>query len=210
MATERDLQNALGSGEITSMFIGGITADKKVVVFGDLTGANVSFNNASTSLAATDAQAALVELANVGLAHMHLAVPYSAGQTITTTPTKISLFDTITHNINGAVTPVIDTSEAVPAHTFTVDKTGLYAIYGTVTAEFASADAVTLMLYKNGALVYGVELQGRGAGKPVGFSYLDAVSLTATDVLEVYAKSDASTSVVVTGASMTVERKPLS
>lgn len=200
---DRELQDILDSGEIASAYFGGTTADKKVQLAG--------FDNSSTSLSATTLQAALVELANVGLAHMTLVTPYSAGQTIGTSPIKLSLFDTIHHSINGALTPVVDTSEATPAHSFTVIKNGLYAIYGTVTAEFASADAVSLILYKNGSPISpNVELQGRGAGKPVMYSYTDLVDLLATDVLEVYAVSTASTSVVITASSMIVERKPLS
>ena len=208
---DRELSNALNSGELTSIYLGGVTAAEKVQKKSDMTGANVSFDNAATSLAATTTQAALVELANVGLAHMTLATPYTSGQTIGTSAVKLSAFDTIHHNINGAVTPVVDTSEAVAAHTFTADKTGLYGVYGTITAEFSSSATVALRLYKNSA-PFGppVELQGRGAGKPVLFSYNDLADLTATDVLEVYAVSDtASTSVLITASSMIVERKPL-
>ena len=208
---DRELQNILASGEITSMYIGGVTADKKVQVEADMEAANVGFDNATTSLSATTAQTAIVELANVGLAHMALVTPYTGGQTVGTSAAKISLFDTIQKNINGAVTPVVDTSEATPAHTFTIDKNGLYSVYGTVVAEFSSSAAVSLILYKNGSPISpNVELQGRGAGKPVIFSYVDLVDLVATDVLEVYAVSDtASTSVLITASSMIVERKPL-
>jgi len=56
-----------------------------------------------------------------------------------------------------------------------------------------------------------VELQGRGAGKPVMYAYTDLVDLVAADVLEVYAVSSAaSTSTLITASSMVVERKPLS
>lgn len=208
---DKQIATILNSGNISTIYIGGATAPYKAVVFGDLSAANVSFDNAATSLAAATVQAALVELANVGLAHMTLATPYTGGQTIGTSAVKLSAFDTIHHNINGAVTPVVDTSEAVAAHTYTIDKTGLYGVYGTITAEFSSSAAVALRLYKNSA-PFGppVELQGRGAGKPVLFSYNDLADLTATDVLEVYAVSDtASTSVLITASSMIVERKPL-
>lgn len=209
--TDRELSNALNSGELTSIYLGGVTSAEKVQKKSDMTGANVSFDKTATSLAATTVQAALVELANVGLAHMTLATPYTGGQTIGTSPVKLSAFDTIHHNINGAVTPAVDTSESTAAHTFTAVKTGLYGVYGTITAEFSSSAAVALRLYKNSA-PFGppVELQGRGAGKPVLFSYNDLADLTATDVLEVYAVSDtASTSVLITASSMVVERKPL-
>jgi hypothetical protein len=172
----------------------------------------VAFNNAATSLSATDVQAALIELANIGLGHMHLDTPYTGGQTLTTTPAKLSLFDTIAHDINGAVSMVVDTSEAVAAHSFTIDKTGLYNISGNVTAEFASADSVTLQVYVNSVgTEHVVSLQGRGAGKPVIFPYLGMANFTAGDVLEVYAFSDAaSTSTLITSSHMIVERKALS
>jgi hypothetical protein len=211
MATERDLQHALNSGELTSIFLGGVTTDDKVVKFVDLTGGNVHFDNALTSLSATDVQAALVELANIGLGHMHLDTPYTGGQTLTTTPAKISLFDTIAHDINGAVSMVVDTDEATPAHGFTIDKTGLYDIRGNITAEFASADTVTLQLYVNGSpSEHAVSLQGRGAGKPVIFPYFGMSDFTATDVLEVYGYSDGTTSTLITASHMVVERKAIS
>lgn len=205
------LQTVLNSGEITNMFIGGTTADDRVVILADLIATNTDFDNTSTSLAATTVQAALVELANVGLAHMSLGTPYTVGQTLGTTPAKLSAFDTINKDINGAVTPLVDTSEAVPAHKFTIDKTGLYRVYGTIEAEFASSDAVSMQLYVNGvASGRPVTLQGRGAGKPVLFSYIDIASFTATDYLEIYAYSDAaSTSTLITSSSMIVERMPL-
>lgn len=210
MATDRELSTVLNSGEITNINIGGITAGDKVQVKDDMTGANISFDNTLTSLTATTTQAALAELANVGLAHMHLITPYTVGQTLTTTYAKISAFDTITHNINGAVTPLVDTSEAVPAHLFTINKGGLFNVIGTLTAEFASADTVSLVLYKNGVAVGPpVQVQGRGAGKPVAFAYNDLLTLSTTDYLEIYGKSDGTTNFIVTATSMTVERRPL-
>ena len=210
MAT-RELQTINNSGELTNHQLGGVTGEEKVVVFSDLTASNVDFDNSSTSLAATTSQTALVELANVGLGHMVLATPYAGGQTVGLTPVKISLFDTISHNINGAVTPVVDTNEATPAHSFTIDKSGLFSVYGVVNAEFSSSAAISLILYKNGSPISpNVELQGRGATKPVMFTYVDLVDLVATDVLEVYAVSDtASTSLLITASSMIIERKPL-
>lgn len=204
---DQQLQTILNSGGITAIFLGGVTTADKVLKKSEVD----AFDNSATSLAATTQQDALVELANVGLAHMTLVTPYTGGQTIGLTPIKVSLFDTIHHNINGAVTPIVDTSEAVPAHKFTINKNGLFAVYGNVTAEFASSDAVSLQLYKNGApLGIPVEVQGRGAGKPVAFTYNDLLDLVATDYLEIYAYSDAAaTSLLVTAASMIVERKPL-
>jgi hypothetical protein len=209
---DRDLQAILNSGEITNIFIGGTTSDDKVVILSDLTGANVDFDKTGTSLTSTTVQAALAELANVGYAHMILSTPYTSGQTFGTTPAKISLFDTIHHDVNGAVTPVVDTSESVPNHSFTCDKAGTYDISGTVNAEFSSSDAISMQMYVNGSPVgYVIELQGRGAGKPVSFTYDDKIDANVNDVIEVYAFSDAaSTSVLVTSASMTLERKAIS
>jgi hypothetical protein len=205
---DQQLQTVLNSGGITSVYLGGTTTADKVLKKSEVD----AFDNSATSLLATTQQAALVELANVGLAHMLLATPYTAGQTIGLTPSKISLFDTIHHDINGAVTPLVDTSEAIPAHKYTIDKIGLYAIYGTVSAEFASSDAVSMQLYKNAAPIgVPVSVQGRGAGKPVVYAYNDLLDLVATDYLEVYAYSDAAaTSTVIKSSSMIVERKPLS
>lgn len=204
---DQQLQTILNSGGITTIFLGGVTTADKVLKKSEVD----AFDNSATSLAATTQQAALVELANVGLAHMILSTPYTGGQIIGLTPIKISLFDTIDHDINGAVTPLVDTSEAVPAHKFTIDKGGLFAVYGTVTAEFSSSAVLLLTLYKNGTpITPPVELQGRGAGKPVMFAYTGLVDLVATDYLEVYAVADtASTSVLITSSSMIVERKPL-
>lgn len=210
MAT-RELQVILNSGELSQAYFGGTAATDKVQIKSDMTGANVSFDNSLTSLVATTVQAAIVELANVGLAHMALATPYTVGQSVGLTASKISLFDTISQDINGAVTPLVDTSESVHTHKFTIDKTGLYAVYGNATAEFSSSAIVALILYKNGAPASEpIALQGRGAGKPVLFSYNDLLSLTATDYLEIYAYSDtAATSTLITVSSVIVERKPL-
>ena len=200
---DRELSNKLASGEITSMKIGG-TASTDLVQ-------TVGFDNTSTSLVATTIQAALVELANVGYAHMILATPYTGGQALTTTPVKLSAFDTIHHNVNGAVTPLVDTSEAVPAHKFTINKSGIYRTYGTITAEFPSADDVTIELYKNGAATGNtVNIQGRGAGKAVQFTFIGDIDYVATDYLELYAYGDAALSFLITGTSMMLERKPIS
>lgn len=209
---DRDLQVVLSSGEISGANFGGTATTNKVLTKGESDAAYLLFDNSPTSLLATTIQAALVELANVGLAHMTLVTPYTAGQTVGLTPVKISLFDTIHHNINGAVTPLVDTSEVSATHKFTIDKDGLYTVYGTVVAEFASADAISLRLYKNGvAIAPPVTLQGRGAGKPVLYAYSDLIDLVATDYLEVFAVSDtAATSLLIISSSMTVERKPLS
>lgn len=202
------LQTILNSGGISSIYLGGTATGDKVLKKSEVD----AFDNSATSLMATTQQAALVELANVGLAHLILATPYTAGQTIGLTPSKISLFDTIHHDINGAVTPLVDTSESIPAHKFTIDKSGLYSIYGIVSAEFASSDAVSMQLYKNAApLGVPISIQGRGTGKPVAFAYSNLIDIVATDYLEVYAYSDAAaTSIVIKSSSMIVERKPLS
>lgn len=211
MAVDRDLQAVFNSGEVTNIFLGGVTSEDRVIILSDLVALNTDFDKTDTSLAATNVQTALVELANVGLGHMHLDTAYTGGQTLTTTPAKLSLFDTIAHDINGAVSMVVDTSEAVPAHSFTIDKDGLYNISGNVTAEFASADTVTLQVYVNGVdTEHAVSLQGRGAGKPVIFPYLGMADFEEGDILEVYAASDGSTSTLITASHMIVERKPLS
>ena len=208
---DRDLAGILNSGELTSIFLGGVTTDDRVIKLGELTATNTDFDNALTSLTALTVQDALVELSNVGLGHMSLGTPYTGGQILGTTPVKLSAFDTIDQNINGAVTPTVDTNEATPAHLFTIDKTGLYRIYGTIEAEYASAASVSMQLYINGvAAGKPVTLQGRGTGKPVLFSYIDITSLTATDYLEIYAYSDAaSTSTIIKSSSVIVERMPL-
>ena len=208
---DRDLQAILNSGEITNIFIGGVTSDDRVVIFSDLTGANIDFDNTSTSLTSSTVQAALAELANVGYAHMVLATPYSGGQTLSTTPQKLSLFDTIDHDVNGAVTPLVDTSEAIPAHSFTIDKTGTFQIYGTVEAEFSASNEVTIELYKNSVTTgLNVSLQGRGAGKKVQFTYISDIDVAATDVLEIYAYADAaSVSTLITASSVVVRRNPI-
>lgn len=208
---DRDLQAILNSGEITNIFIGGVTSDDRVVIFSDLTGANIDFDNTSTSLTSSTVQAALAELANVGYAHMVLATPYSGGQTLSTTPQKLSLFDTIDHDVNGAVTPLVDTSEAIPAHSFTIDKTGTFQIYGTVEAEFSASNEVTIELYKNSVTTgMNVSLQGRGAGKKVQFTYISDIDVAATNVLEIYAYADAaSVSTLITASSVVIRRNPI-
>jgi len=208
---DRELSNALSSGEIASINLGGITTADAVQKKEDMTSINISFDNTLTSLVATTVKAALEELANVGYSHMKLLTAYTAGQTLGLTAVKLSAFDTIAHDVNGAVTPTVDASEASATHKFTIDKAGAYRVYGTVLAEFASADAVSMLLYKNGTpLGPPVSIQGRGAGKPVLFSYIDIVDLSVTDYLEVWAYSDAaSTSTLITGSSMVVERMPI-
>lgn len=208
---DRELQTILNSGEITSIKLGGTGTDDAVPTLATLIATNIDYDNSATSLIATQLQAAIDELANVGYGHMILATPYTGGQTIGTTPVKLSCFDTIHHDVNGALTMVVDTSEAIPAHKFTTDKTGTYEIKGNITAEFSSSSALTLQLYKNGVSIASasVELQGRGAGKPVVFSYLDVIDATATDYFEIYAFADSSTSVLITGSSVIMERKAI-
>ena len=209
---DKDLQVILSSGDITGINIGGTASTDKVLKKSESDAEYKPFDNSATSLASTTIQTALEELANVGLAHMTLVTSYTAGQTVGLTPVKMSLFDTIHHDINGAVTPLVDASEASATHRYTIDKSGLYGVYGTVVAEFPTANLISLFLYKNG-VQFGpaVSVQGRGAGKPVLFAYNDLVDLVATDYLEVWGVSDtAGTTVVVTSSSMIVERKALS
>lgn len=170
-----------------------------------------AFDNSATPLAATTRQDAIVELANVGYAHMILSTPYTVGQTLSTTPVKISAFDTIHHNVNGAITPTVDISEAIPAHKFTINKSGRYRIYGTLIGEFSQSNDITIELYKNGvASGAKVNLQGRGANKAVQFTFIGDFSYIATDYLELYAYADAAgIDLMVTGTSMIVERKPI-
>lgn len=204
---DRELSNKLSSGEITQIKIGG-TAAGNIVPTTDEANA---FDNSTTSLTSTTKQNALVELANVGYAHMVLNTPYTGGQTQSTTPAKISAFDTIHHNVNGAITPTVDTNESTHTHKFTIDKAGTYRVYGTVTAEFSSSNDITLELYKNGSPTGAkMQLQGRGAGKPVLFMYAGDLDFEATDYAELYAYADAaSVSLLVTSSSVTLERKPI-
>ena len=208
---DRDLQAVLNTGEITNIFIGGVTASDRVIKLFDLTSLNISFDKTGTSLISTNAQTALVELANVGYVHLSLVEPYRVGQVLGVTPTKLSLFDTIIHDINGTVTPLVDTSESVPAHKFTIDKTGTYDMKGVITAEFSTSNNVSVELYKNGVATGAkANLQGRGTGKAVQFTYVGLIDLVATDYLELYAYADsASVSTLITSSTVILERKAI-
>lgn len=169
----------------------------------------VTQDNTGNTLVSTDVQGSIVELANIGLSHATTSTPV-ASQTLTTTAAKIAVFETVAHELNGAVTATVDNIVTpTTTHQFLINKTGLYRIYGVVGAEFASADDVSLVLYKNGTTPVSpaINIQGRGAGKPVLFSYSDMQSLVATDYLEIWAfSSAASTATIFPYASMTVER----
>ena len=169
----------------------------------------ITQDNSGNTLTSTDVQGSIEELANVGLGHM-VSNSAVASQTLTTTPQKIAIFNLIDHDLNGAVSMVVDDIVTPTAsHKFTINKTGIYKVYGVVGAEFASSDSVSLILYKNGTtpISPAINIQGRGAGKAVLFSYIDLIDLVATDYLELWAVSDAaSTAFVVPYATMSVER----
>lgn len=198
--SDKQMQTILSSGEITEIKLGGTATTDVVQTKAEMTATNISQDNSGNELSSTDVAGTLGELANVGLGHMMTSIQ-KAGQAITTTPTKIDIFDMIHHDINGAVTP----SPALDR--FTIDKSGLFRVYGTVTAEFSSSNVATMQMYKNGvAEGFAINLQGRGAGKPVIFSYTDLGDFIANDYLEIYVSVDGTDSIVIDTASMIVER----
>jgi hypothetical protein len=204
-----DLQTVLNSGNISGVNLGGTASTDAVQDKGESDIAYLPFENSETSLIAETIQAALEELANIGYAHMVLATPYTGGQTQTATPIKISAFDTIHHEANGAVTPLVDTSESVHTHKFTIEKAGVYNVYGTITAEFSSSNDMTIELYKNGNPTGAkANLQGRGTGKAVQFTYIGDFEYDEADFLELYAFADSgSISLLITSSTMTIQRK---
>jgi hypothetical protein len=197
---DRKFSDYAGSGEAPDIFVGGVTPEDKLAEKGELTAANVSQDNSGNELLATTVQGSIEELANVGLTQMITSTPLTA-QTLTTSDSKLTAFSEIKTTVNGAVTGDLVNQR------FTINKTGLYKVYGMLNAEFQNASYVGLKLYKNGLEISpAVELQGRGAGKPVVFPYTDLVSLAQGDFLEIWAYSDATLDFTVIGASMIVEK----
>ena len=173
----------------------------------DHTALEITKDNTSNLLTSATVGESIDELANVGLGNMTAEAPL-ASQNVTTTVTKIAFFDTTKRQINGAVTCTTDTGTSA-THKFLVNKAGVYRIYGVIGAEFASANELSLVLYKNGTTPVSppVTLQGRGAGKPISFTYIDLIDLVPTDYLEIWAYADAaSVATVIPYSTMVVER----
>lgn len=169
----------------------------------------VTQDNSGNVLSSTDVDGSINELANVGLSHMTTGTPV-ASQTLTTTAAKVAVFEAVHHELGGAVTSTVDNIVTPTAsHKFTINTAGTYRVYGVIGAEFSSSNSVALILYKNGttALSPAIDVQGRGAGKPVLFTYTDLVDLVATDYLELWAIADSvSVPTVFSYGTMTVER----
>ena len=197
---DRKFSDYAGSGESPDIYVGGITPEDKLAEKGELIASNVSQDNSGNELDSTDVQGSIAELANVGLTHMITETPLVA-QELTITPSKLTAFSVVKHEINGAVTGDI------PNQRFVINKTAPYKVYGMLNAEFPNNSYVGLMLYKNGISISpAVELQGRGAGKPVVFPYTDIVDLVQGDFIEIWAYGDATLDFTISGTSMIVEK----
>ena len=195
---DRDLQNALSSGLLTNIFIGGTTADDKVVVFSDLTSANIGFTDTGLGITASTAQTAIAELAEVGLAVMsgNSLTP----QTIGTSATKLVLFDT--KNVEAGVGVVGD----VATNKATATLNGVYKLRFEAFVSYASNVDITFQMYKNGSpFGSSIVLSGQGT-KIFPIVLLTSTDLLANDYLELYATASSSTDITISQANGTLEK----
>jgi len=195
---DRELSNALASGELSSIYLGGITATEKVQIKSDMTSANVSFDDTGLGITATTTQAALAALAEVGLVVMsgNSLTP----QSITTSPTKVVLFDT--KNVEAGVGTTGDV--ALNKATATLD--GVYKLRFEAFVDYASNVDITWQMYKNGvAFGNSITLAGQGS-KVFPITLITSATLLANDYLELYATASSTTNLTVSQANGTLEK----
>lgn len=198
MMADKQIATILSGGTITSMFIGGITADKKVVVFSDLVAPNMAFDDTGLGITATTVDEALTALSEVGLVVMNgnSLTP----QSIATSPTKVVLFDTKVVEAGVGVTGDVALQRA------STTITGIMKLRFEAFVSYASNIDITWQLYKNG-VAYGdtVTLAGQGA-KVFPLTLITSDNLTAGDYLELFATASATATLTVVQANGTLEK----
>lgn len=126
----------------------------------------------------------------------------SQANTINIAPSKLTYFDTTDADVNSHSESIAMNQE------IQINTDAKYKIFGNMSVEASNGDIVSMQLYKNGSPVDGVmSVTGRGVGKPVSLSYNAVLSLIDTDLLTIYAHSDANnTDITITSSYVGVEK----
>lgn len=195
---DRELSNALSSGELTNIYLGGVTSAEKVQIKSDMTSVNVSFDDTGLGITAVTAQAALAVLAEVGLVVM--SGNSLVAQSISTSATKVVLFDT--KNVEAGVGAIGD----VATNKATATLNGVYKLRFEAFVDYASNVDITWQMYKNGvAFGNSITLSGQGT-KVFPITLITSANLLADDFLELYATASATTNLTVSQANGTLEK----
>ena len=195
---DTQLATILNSGNIATIYIGGATTPFKAVVFGDLSSDNISFDDTGLGITALTAQAALAALAEVGLVVMsgNGLVP----QSITTSPTKVLLFDT--KNVEAGVGAAGDIS----LHRATATLNGVFKLRFEAFLSYASNIDITWQIYKNGvAFGNSITLAGQGT-KIFPITLLTSAEFLANDYIELYATASATADITISQVNGTLEK----
>ena len=195
---DQQLQTILNSGNVTAIYIGGVTSADKVPKFSELTGANVTIDDTGLGITATTTQDAVSALGEVGLAV--LSGNSLVAQSITTSPTKVLLFDT--KNVEAGVGATGDVAQ----QRATATLNGVFKLRFEAFVDYASNVDITWQMYKNGvAFGNSITLSGQGANIfPI--TLLTSANLLANDYLEIYATASATTNLTVSQSNGTLEK----
>lgn len=181
MATDRELQNIMSSGENTSLQLNSQAVGDAVPVKDDVAGLTE-----------------LAMLAKTGL--MVMSGNSLTAQSIAITPTKVVLFDT--KNVEAGAGAVGD----VALNRATATLAGVFKLRFEAFVDYASNVDITWSMYKNGS-PFGntITLSGQGANSfPI--TLITSAELLANDYLELYATASSVTNLTVSQANGTLEK----
>ena len=180
MAT-RELSNALSSGELANIYLGGVLSGNKVTTAADI-----------------DALVETAMLAKTGL--MVMSGNSLTAQSIGVTPTKVVLFDT--KNVEAGSGAVGD----VALNRASATLSGVFKLRFEAFVDYASNVDITWQMYKNG-VAFGntITLSGQGANAfPI--TLITSAELLNNDYLELYATASSVTDLTVSQANGTLEK----
>jgi len=154
-----------------------------------------------TEAEGTSSVARLTALENTGITQVGLTTTL-ASVNITTTPTKLSFFDSIPLQVGTKATASVVNQD------ITINVSGNYVIAGNIIADFPQTDLIKIQLYKNGvAATPSFSQQGLGTGKPINIGYHMVIPLVTSDVLTIYATSGTATFACIISASAVIFEK---
>lgn len=159
----------------------------------------ISFDNTGTITTSIEVQSVLMQLLDKSLGSVYLSAPIT--DTYTNVFTDFIISDS---KIVKGTAITIDEVNSIA----TVNKDGIYKIFGTLNIETSNSKYIETVLYLNGvATGLSTFTTGRGAGNRVSSSSSGVMELSAGDVLKFKVRTeDASQIITIDNSSVTLEK----
>jgi len=195
---DKELQTILNSGGVNTIYLGGTSSTHKVQKKSDMTGGNVSFDDAGLGISAASVQAALAILGEVGF--MVMTGNSMTPQTIGTSATKVNTFDTLMIQEGVGVEGNIADDKAI------VTLDGVFKIRFEAFISYSVSVDIEWQIYKNGS-PFGTPITLSGQGStPFPILRLASANLVVDDYVELYATASSSTDITIAQASGAMEK----